>query len=271
MQDANNDIGAALTLEKFNPLEAKLKQAAADYENLKIGGLEDAPGYKVVSAALGQLIAMRTTIEKTRKQVKEPAIIFGKKVDLEASRLTKIIAAAEVNLRNQKDWYDAAKEQQKEQLERQRLELFRERTDALFEAGFVFDGVDYIAGSLYMRADGIADLTDEKFAECLGIVRQEPKGQTPVVSEKTDDWVDMGLDWIDHNKPINSGQSLIPGRTNIDPLPPFEEDLFAAARNQHDFAFSAGFDNCKRRVLEILDRPEKIARAELIRLIVALQ
>lgn len=165
--DNNSNEQTVLTLEKFKPFDSVLIETADQYKGMVIVGIDDKTGYESVCNAITTLTKLRTGIEKTRIEIKAPALTFGKRVDLEAKRLTDLISVTENTLRKERQRIDTIIQQKREEAERIEMELFTRRTDALFAAGFVYDGVNYAAGDLKILAEGVTTLTDSKFDECI--------------------------------------------------------------------------------------------------------
>ena len=60
------------TLDLFNPTKAELQVLATQYKDLKINGIEDKEGFKIVHEAQMKLRDTRVTISKTRKAFTQP-------------------------------------------------------------------------------------------------------------------------------------------------------------------------------------------------------
>lgn len=260
-------------LQRFNPLEAELKQAAADYAGLTIAGPDDLQGYEVVQKAIARLVGLRTGIEKARVEIKAPALEFGRKVDKEAKRLTDFVLTAELDLKKEKARIDEIHADEERAKQRAEMELFQRRADKLFEVGFLFDGTDYIAGSLHILAAGLVGLTEKKFEECLVIGAKEIADekarkikessgvqiQTNVLPDLPEESIDEGSGTV---TPVvfADGPGLVyePGNETSGEL-----DLAAI--------FAAGFEDCQKKVLKILESPDKFTRDKLRELITSLK
>lgn len=284
-------------IDRFKPFDAELTQAAADADGLVIIGPDDRTGYQAVTTAISRLTGLRTGIERTRKEIKAPALEFGRLVDREAERLTNLISTTERKLRDERARVDDEIQLAKEAAERAVLEKYRQRTDALFAAGFVFDGRDYIAGSLSILCDGLGDLTDEKFAECLEIGRNEVEhekarklaqerreaemaqvpAETLIVADAPQgDDVPTEFQLVDDLRilvpagdlfdvarvvPPALGQRLTAGIPQIGDPP----DVLAKKM------FVGGFEAFRQNVLAILNSERKFTRAELVAMITNLK
>jgi len=76
--------------------------AIADLRN-EVGGLRADVDYDATRLALGRIVKLRTGVEKRRKELKEDALKWGRKVDSEAKRLTGLLEEIETPLRDSKD------------------------------------------------------------------------------------------------------------------------------------------------------------------------
>ena len=74
-------------------------------------------GYEAVKSGLGELVKLRTGVERSRKELKANALEYGRKVDREAKRVTALILEIEEPLKQRKLAVDNAIE-----IERQRAE-----------------------------------------------------------------------------------------------------------------------------------------------------
>jgi hypothetical protein len=257
-------------LQRFNPFEAELKQAAADYASLAIAGIDDSSGYDAVRNAIARFTGLRTGIEKTRVEIKAPALEFGRKVDKEAKRLTDLISGAESALRKEKARIDEIREDERRAAERAEMERYKLRTDQLFEAGFVYDGADYIAGNIAIWADGLLKLTDEQFAECLETGRNEAAIEKARQQKAAEQLVKdaQARQLADNQREAESAQQdaeteqRTPRLTGGEPYPVFEPVAIVSAPENVD-RFAAGFSLAVVQILKILESPEKFTRAEL--------
>lgn len=266
-------------LQRFNPFEAELTQAAADYANLTISGPEDASGYDAVRNAIARFTGLRTGIEKTRTEIKAPALLFGRRVDAEAKRLTDLISGAEAALRKEKARIDEIRENARLAAERAEMERYKQRTDQLFEVGFVYDGSDYIAGNIAVWADGLLKLTDEQFDELLENGRKEieiEKARKQALAEQlvreaeqAEKEAAKALQMAQEQRGPETTQPPIEVKagdtepTEVEPGAFFRPVAIVMSPSEKENIFSSGFNAAINRILGILDRPEKFTRAEL--------
>lgn len=86
---------------------------------------EDKTQYKAVKSAHLQAVKFRTSIEKKRKELKAPALEYGKKVDAIAKEFQEIVHSKELELfseRNKVEQYEKEQEQKRLDAERERVE-----------------------------------------------------------------------------------------------------------------------------------------------------
>jgi len=124
-------------LDLFNPTKAELQVLAIQYKDLKINGIEDKEGYKIVHEAEMKLKSTRVAISKTRKEFTAPKQAEIKEaIELE-KELLWIIVPIETSLKEQKALIEAEKERIKQtEIEKQR-KFLQDRVDELFKYNYV--------------------------------------------------------------------------------------------------------------------------------------
>lgn len=88
------EISGENVIVEYSATEAALAALRQKYAGI-VFDLTTVKGDKEARAARLELITLRTSLEKKRKQFKAPALEFGKKIDSEASRVTDEILALE--------------------------------------------------------------------------------------------------------------------------------------------------------------------------------
>lgn len=116
------EIKGGTVLVEYSRTEAALQELRAKYQGATYD-LTTTAGDKAARAARLELKTLRTSLEAKRKELKAPALEFGKKIDAEAARITGEIVALE-------DPIDAQikadeKRREDERLERERIEAER--------------------------------------------------------------------------------------------------------------------------------------------------
>jgi hypothetical protein len=146
---------------EYNVTDSAIAGLAEKYSNLTITNSSD---YKQVSIAIGTIRDLRVNVEKKRKELKEGALVWGRKVDAEAKRITLLLEEIESPLKLTKQAWDDEKERQR--LERERIE--KERVSNILEQislikncwrGFVNEHSDVIKKRLNLEKN-IADTFD---------------------------------------------------------------------------------------------------------------
>lgn len=131
---------------------AALKQT---YGELVVNGIEDMAGYKVVVEGVSKLRTIRTSIEKRRKELTEPALEFQRRLKAEADRLTGEIVPLEERLKAEKARIDDAKEAA-------RRAEFQRRVTLLTENAWTLAGGFYVCGALQIHPDQITTMTEQE-------------------------------------------------------------------------------------------------------------
>ncbi len=113
------EIRNGQAIVKLNHTEAGLAALRADLLN-KTYDLTTTKGDKEARADRLRCVTLRTTLEKRRKELKAPAIEFGKLIDAEAKRISSAIEVIEAPI----DWQIKADEdrRERERAERERIE-----------------------------------------------------------------------------------------------------------------------------------------------------
>lgn len=94
------EIANGTPLVKYSRTEAALADLKARHAGAKFD-LTTTAGDKAARAARLELVTLRTTLEKRRKEFKAPALAFGKLIDTEAERITAEIVALETPIDQQ--------------------------------------------------------------------------------------------------------------------------------------------------------------------------
>ena len=143
-------------LKKYNVTDVALAEIKQRYGELAVHGPDDKAGYDAVKAAISELRTLRTGIEKKRKELKDLALRYGRAVDDEAKRLTSEVSQIEERLKTEKERTD-------KEIEDRKNAAMLLRTQALIDAGFVFDGNFYYAGSVIIHPSKLMDYDDAAF------------------------------------------------------------------------------------------------------------
>lgn len=89
------EISGTNVVVEYSKTEAALAGLRAKYSGV-VFDLTTTKGDKDARAARLELVTLRTSLEKKRKEFKAPALAFGKKIDSEAERVTNEIVKLEV-------------------------------------------------------------------------------------------------------------------------------------------------------------------------------
>ena len=116
------EISGEKVVVEYSRTEAALAELRKKYSGV-VFDCTTTKGDKEARAARLELITLRTSLEKKRKEFKAPALEFGKKIDSEAARVTTEILAIEKPIDDQ----IKADEQRRaeEKAERERIEAER--------------------------------------------------------------------------------------------------------------------------------------------------
>lgn len=94
----------------YSVTKATIEERRKKYMSLKISGVDDKEGLKLVHEARIDCVKARTSIEKTRKEAKADILEQGRKIDSTARELTSLIEPIEVYLLQQEERYEQEQE-----------------------------------------------------------------------------------------------------------------------------------------------------------------
>ncbi len=90
-------------LAKFNIADATIAEMRANFLSIKVADHNDRFHAEVAHNRRMEVRALRVAVEKTRKELKEDSLRFGKAVDAEAKRITALLTPIEEHLQAQED------------------------------------------------------------------------------------------------------------------------------------------------------------------------
>ena len=280
-------------LKKYNVTDAALAEIKQRYNELKIQGADDKAGYDAVKAAISELRTIRTGIEKKRKELKDVALRYGRAVDSEAKRITGELTPIEERLTKEKERTD-------KEIEDRKNAAMLLRTQALIDAGFVFDGNFYYAGSVIIHPSKLMDYDDAAFdlvvsrgaSEIENIRKAEEERKRQIEADRAELERLRSLQarisqQVQEQQPIQPIQPIQPSQQQLTQpqVPQYQapqQQLFTPPQPQfsqqpqfqqqttkpngssvYDTGFADGFSVCKEQVLEILNDPTPITRSLL--------
>ena len=164
-------IGQAL--KKMPYTEATIAELKSKYMDLKTNGVNDKAAYNAVHAALMITVKVRTSIETSRKLLKEDALKFGRAVDIEAKKLTGLVEPLENYLYEQRDIVDKEKERIQAEKDAQEQATLQGRVAKLLGFDMLFDGNIYKRREIIIVALNLKRLSDEDFEIVLKRVEED--------------------------------------------------------------------------------------------------
>jgi hypothetical protein len=142
-------------LKRFDITDVAIAELSDKYLPLKINGIDDKNGYKVVKAARLDIKNYRVSVEKRRKELTSDALKFKQAVDGEARRIIALLSPIEDYLEQQEKVIDDELERvkrEKAQAEAAKLQL---RINSLLSFDFKYDGQRYYADYTDFKIDAI--------------------------------------------------------------------------------------------------------------------
>jgi Protein of unknown function (DUF1351) len=117
---------------RFARTEAAIATLRAQYPGATYD-LATTKGNEAARAARKELVTLRTSLERRRKELKEPAVEFSRRIDSEAKRLTGEIVALEDPIDAQIKADEARREQERAEREAAELARIQGHTDRIAE------------------------------------------------------------------------------------------------------------------------------------------
>jgi colicin import membrane protein len=121
--------------KRYPVTDAAIAELKAKFAPLDIAGVEDKKGYALVHDARMTVRGLRTDVERKRKALKEDSLEYGRKVDAEAKRITKLLEEIESPLEAKEKAIDAELERIKQEKQREKDAMIQRRINALAAVG----------------------------------------------------------------------------------------------------------------------------------------
>lgn len=252
---------------QIKPYSETIQELRAQYAGITIAGIEDRDGYKAAAEAAKTVRAERLALQKQAGGIVKTLNDFKTKLQARAKSIIGQYSELEEEIRTEMSRIDEEKRAEKERQRLAELKKFNDRTDLMFETGFVFDGYQYKVGTVFVVSGEIGDMGDEEFNELVEKGRQEAERLARIVKEAPAHPAEPNP--VGEPKQ-DSGRSEAPPRPLPEWMPeptiqsfPDPPDQPSADPNYRPPGFTAGFDACRNEVLAILGRKEKFTRAQL--------
>lgn len=158
-------------LVEFRRQDAAIAKLKAEYGELRINGIDDAEGFKIVHAARMNVRAVRVGLEKTRVALKADALAYGRTVDAEAKRLFALIEPLEKHLDAEESVVTEAKAKAAREAAAAKQAALQKRYDALAAVGV------FVAPALLESID------DTEFNRRLGVATAEHEAKVKAEAE----------------------------------------------------------------------------------------
>ena len=153
------------------------KKLAKKYAKLTVKDKDDKTGYDAVKSAYTELVKIRTSTDKKRKELNDPYAKIKKGIDDYANEnIVGVLSSTESALKIQKDKFEKWEQEEKERLEKEAAERLDARIKELKAAGLTFDGELYVIGDfISMDAISIGKQSDVDYNFFLEKVKSEKK------------------------------------------------------------------------------------------------
>lgn len=140
-------------LKKSTITDDAIAHLQAEYSALAISDINDLQGYNAVKSGAAKVKKIRTAVEAKRKELKEPALRFGKALDAEADRIKNLLTPIEDELNRKKKDYEDAVEASKRAEYQRRVQLLTDNAYQLINGFFV-------CGPVQLHSDELSKITE---------------------------------------------------------------------------------------------------------------
>lgn len=159
-------VAMATEIAEYSATAAALGELRSKYENV-LFPVETTKGMKDAVAARRELRELRTGLERSRKEIKEPALRRCQMIDSEAKEITRQLTALEEPIDAQIKAEESRKEQEKaerERIERERVAVIRAKIDGI--SRLALDSASDTADEIMATIDDLGSIeVGEDFAE----------------------------------------------------------------------------------------------------------
>ena len=177
-------------LKKFDSVIPAIDEYKAKFLPLKINGIEDEEGYKVVADGLKVIVGRRVAVENKRKELKADSLSFGRAVDARAKEITEMLSPIELHLKKAKEDIDLefAKIEQKKK-EAAQAEISRKHF-ALIDCGMHLIGNEYTWRSKVNNTEetlvavNLELMSDDDFNTYLSSIEELNKKDKDILEEQ---------------------------------------------------------------------------------------
>lgn len=128
-----------LFVVELNVTDTRIKEMKEEYMPLKVNGIEDKAGLKMVYESRQIVKKTRVSVVKYADELKEKAVSWQKKVNMEKNRVIGELESIEAHLQAEEDKVTIEKEQLRLAAAKQEEARVQKRIDALAAYGFAID------------------------------------------------------------------------------------------------------------------------------------
>ena len=162
MSEVQSEV-ISTALQKFNIADTAIMELSDRYMVLKTNGLDDRKAFDAVHEARMDVKGRRVEVEKTRKELKEEALKYGRAVDAEAKRITALLAPIEDHLQAEEDKVTNERARIKKEVEEKEAARIQARVNVLFDYGCKFNGLEYSMNGFAISQAQVKEFTDNDF------------------------------------------------------------------------------------------------------------
>lgn len=152
-------------LKILNPTGDLVEALAKEYGGLIITDFHDKDQIKVVDSAAQIVRKARIDVNKRRKIVNDATNAFKKEVKKEADILFNSLDLLYKDLAGKRDKANALLADEEKEKELEAAKEFGRKSNILLDAGFLSNGVQYIAGGIIVDQGDVFDMPEEELAK----------------------------------------------------------------------------------------------------------
>ena len=285
-------INKEVAIKLLDPEGNVIEKLQNEYSGIVILDHNDKDQIKVVHNAAQAVRQKRIEINKTAKDVKGVVASFQKEFTKQHKSLTNQVNEIYDNLIETRDAAKNKAADEAKAAEMERMNKFNERANAMFEHGYMNNGVQFVVGREIVNAEGLENIPDADFnkilqkgksayddiqrilkeAEQAELLKEKPIPVAPPASNATlvPDFPEGNAAPPVDDLPFGNETIIVP------PAPPKEIEVQIGFKNNDvemenkPLGIEMGFRACQRQIEEMVKDMPPMKRSDVLNNILAL-
>lgn len=283
-------------LDPFQGIGQESFKLLQQYKGLEVESYHDKEGMKQLREGLKAVRNMRIGIGKDLKAFLSAVNEAKRQVSDYVEGIIFSLKETEDFLKIQKDAHDSERKEEAQAIKAAKEAAFVSRTDEMFKAGFLFNGAQYIVGTLIVEPAEIEHFSEEEFSDLIvqatnmkeamesalkNIQLSETAEDEPPFEssprQKHENQTDIGFDIPDLGNTVKKTMDFLndsPGEDFFgDPeesIPTQSSPVAPVSDRPSDYrpeGFVLGWEAFRQNLLTYLEANQKVRRADLIEFI----